>query len=138
MGNAEERGKYTFVRLIFSLHNSALASPAHFWRLAVWFCSTLTQISEKQKSLYEALERQQHYQEALQSISTKMESIEASLNEGLEPGKSPESQMAAHQVRKAEGENHISTMFLSFTGKKKKTGIKASHMYHHHHLSIKT
>ncbi|XP_028808913.1 nesprin-1 isoform X6 [Denticeps clupeoides] len=55
-------------------------------------------ISEKQKSLYEALERQQHYQEALQSISTKMESIEAALNEGLEPGKSPESQMAAHQA----------------------------------------
>uniref|UniRef100_A0A8B9L4Z7 Spectrin repeat containing, nuclear envelope 1a n=1 Tax=Astyanax mexicanus TaxID=7994 RepID=A0A8B9L4Z7_ASTMX len=55
-------------------------------------------ISEKQKSLYEALERQQHYQEALQSVSTKMESIETSLNEGLEPGKSPESQMAAHQA----------------------------------------
>lgn len=56
------------------------------------------QISEKQKSLYEALERQQHYQESLQSISTKMESIEGALGEGLEPNKSPESQMAAHQV----------------------------------------
>ncbi|CAB1447010.1 unnamed protein product, partial [Pleuronectes platessa] len=55
-------------------------------------------ISEKQKSLYEALERQQHYQESLQSISTKMESIEGALNEGLEPSKSPESQMAAHQA----------------------------------------
>ncbi|TWW68818.1 Nesprin-1 Enaptin KASH domain-containing protein 1 [Takifugu flavidus] len=55
-------------------------------------------ISEKQKSLYEALERQQHYQESLQSISTKMESIEGTLNEGLEPNKSPESQMAAHQA----------------------------------------
>lgn len=55
-------------------------------------------ISEKQKSLYEALERQQHYQESLQSISTKMESIEAALNEGLEPSKTPESQMAAHQA----------------------------------------
>lgn len=63
---------------------------------------TGAQISEKQKSLYEALERQQHYQESLQSISTKMESIEASLNEGLEPGKSPESQMAAHQVRESQ------------------------------------
>ncbi len=61
--------------------------------------SVLPQISEKQKSLYEALERQQHYQESLQSISTKMESIEGALNEGLEPNKSPESQMAAHQVR---------------------------------------
>ncbi|XP_062858462.1 nesprin-1 isoform X4 [Trichomycterus rosablanca] len=55
-------------------------------------------ISEKQKSLYEALERQQHYQESLQSVSTKMESIESALSEGLEPGKSPESQMAAHQA----------------------------------------
>ncbi|XP_027140369.1 nesprin-1 isoform X4 [Larimichthys crocea] len=55
-------------------------------------------ISEKQKSLYEALERQQHYQESLQSISTKMESIEGALSEGLEPSKSPESQMAAHQA----------------------------------------
>ncbi|XP_043075052.1 nesprin-1 isoform X1 [Puntigrus tetrazona] len=55
-------------------------------------------ISEKQKSLYEALERQQHYQETLQSVSTKMESIETALNEGLEPSKSPESQMAAHQA----------------------------------------
>ncbi|XP_033998692.1 nesprin-1 isoform X2 [Trematomus bernacchii] len=55
-------------------------------------------ISEKQKSLYEALERQQHYQESLQSISTKMESIEAALNEGLDPTKTPESQMAAHQA----------------------------------------
>ncbi|XP_026197444.1 nesprin-1 isoform X3 [Anabas testudineus] len=55
-------------------------------------------ISEKQKSLYEALERQQHYQESLQSISIKMESIEGALNEGLEPNKSPESQMAAHQA----------------------------------------
>ncbi|XP_019750512.1 nesprin-1 isoform X11 [Hippocampus comes] len=55
-------------------------------------------ISEKQKSLYEALERQQHYQESLQSISTKMESIEAALGEGLEPSKSPESQMATHQA----------------------------------------
>lgn len=63
----------------------------------------LLQISEKQKSLYEALERQQHYQESLQSISTKMESIEGALNEGLEPNKSPESQMAAHQVRERGG-----------------------------------
>ncbi|XP_061667964.1 nesprin-1 isoform X8 [Syngnathoides biaculeatus] len=55
-------------------------------------------ISEKQKSLYEALERQQHYQESLQSISTKMESIEAALGEGPEPGKTPESQMATYQA----------------------------------------
>ncbi|XP_068610253.1 nesprin-1 [Brachionichthys hirsutus] len=55
-------------------------------------------ISEKQKSLYEALQRQQRYQEALQSIGTKMEFMEGALGEGLEPRKSPESQMAAHQA----------------------------------------
>ncbi|XP_061097143.1 nesprin-1-like isoform X2 [Conger conger] len=55
-------------------------------------------ISEKQKTLYEALERQQHYQDSLQSISTKMESVELKLNESLEPARSPQSQMAAHQA----------------------------------------
>lgn len=57
------------------------------------------QISEKQRTLYEALERQQKYQDTLQSISTKMETIEVKLNESLEPAKSPESQMAEHQVK---------------------------------------
>ncbi|XP_061756512.1 nesprin-1-like isoform X2 [Nerophis ophidion] len=57
-----------------------------------------TVISEKQKSLYEALERQQHYQESLQSISTKMESAETALSESLDSNKSPESQMATHQA----------------------------------------
>ncbi|XP_076129249.1 nesprin-1 [Alosa pseudoharengus] len=55
-------------------------------------------ISEKQTCLYQALERQQHYQEALQSVSTKMEAVEAELSEGLDPNKSPESQMASHQA----------------------------------------
>jgi len=32
-----------------------------------------------------------------------MESIEGALNESLEPNKTPESQMAAHQVRKSRG-----------------------------------
>ncbi|XP_073413788.1 nesprin-1 isoform X2 [Dendrobates tinctorius] len=54
-------------------------------------------ISEKQRTLYEALERQQRYQDSLQSISTKMEAIEVKLNESLEPCKTPESQMAEHQ-----------------------------------------
>lgn len=57
------------------------------------------QISEKQRTLYEALERQQKYQDTLQSISTKMETTEIKLNESLEPAKSPESQMAEHQVK---------------------------------------
>ncbi|XP_038626046.1 nesprin-1 isoform X2 [Tachyglossus aculeatus] len=55
-------------------------------------------ISEKQRTLYEALERQQKYQDSLQSISSKMEAVEVKLNESLEPGKSPESQMAEHQA----------------------------------------
>ncbi|XP_075718991.1 nesprin-1 isoform X3 [Rhinoderma darwinii] len=55
-------------------------------------------ISEKQRSLYEALERQQRYQDSLQSISTKMEAVEVKLNESLEPRKTPESQMAEHQT----------------------------------------
>ncbi|RMC12933.1 hypothetical protein DUI87_10460 [Hirundo rustica rustica] len=55
-------------------------------------------ISEKQRTLYEALERQQKYQDTLQSISTKMETTEIKLNESLEPAKSPESQMAEHQA----------------------------------------
>lgn len=55
-------------------------------------------ISEKQRTLYEALERQQKYQDSLQSISTKMEAIELKLSESPEPGRSPESQMAEHQA----------------------------------------
>ncbi|XP_061480140.1 nesprin-1 isoform X3 [Rhineura floridana] len=55
-------------------------------------------ISEKQRTLYEALERQQKYQDSLQSISTKMEAIEVKLNESLGVRKSPESQMAEHQA----------------------------------------
>uniref|UniRef100_A0A480VEC9 Nesprin-1 isoform X8 n=1 Tax=Sus scrofa TaxID=9823 RepID=A0A480VEC9_PIG len=55
-------------------------------------------ISEKQRTLYEALERQQKYQDSLQSISTKMEAVEMKLSESLEHGRSPESQMAEHQA----------------------------------------
>ncbi|KAM6459267.1 nesprin-1-like [Liasis olivaceus] len=55
-------------------------------------------ISEKQRTLYEALERQQKYQDSLQSISTKMEAVEVKLNDALESNKSPESQMAGHQA----------------------------------------
>ncbi|XP_029114386.1 nesprin-1 isoform X5 [Scleropages formosus] len=56
-------------------------------------------ISEKQRTLYEALERQKHCQDALQSISAKMEVLEAKLSEGLEAEKSPERQMEMHQVQ---------------------------------------
>lgn len=59
---------------------------------------TDTQISEKQRSLYEALEKQQHYQGSLQSISSKMETLESKLSEPLEADKSPDSSMKAHEV----------------------------------------
>ncbi|KAB0392836.1 hypothetical protein E2I00_007090, partial [Balaenoptera physalus] len=55
-------------------------------------------ISEKQRTLYEALERQQKYQDSLQSVSTKMEAIEMKLGESPEHGRSTESQMAEHQA----------------------------------------
>ncbi|XP_062912353.1 nesprin-1 isoform X15 [Mobula hypostoma] len=54
-------------------------------------------ISEKQRTLYEALERQQKYQDSVQSVSTKMELIEGKLGEALDTGKSHDLQMAAHQ-----------------------------------------
>ncbi|XP_041038918.1 nesprin-1-like isoform X3 [Carcharodon carcharias] len=55
-------------------------------------------ISEKQRTLYEALERQQKYQDSVQSVSAKMESIEGKLGEALDAGKSHDVQMAAHQA----------------------------------------
>uniref|UniRef100_A0A8C7M5B3 Spectrin repeat containing nuclear envelope protein 1 n=1 Tax=Oncorhynchus kisutch TaxID=8019 RepID=A0A8C7M5B3_ONCKI len=80
------------------LYDPSLESNANLDDLQRSWETLKNVISEKQKTLYEALERQQHYQESLQSISTKMESIEGALNEGLESRKSPESQMAAHQA----------------------------------------
>lgn len=56
------------------------------------------QINEKQRSLYEALEKQQHYQGSLQSISSKMEALEAKLSEPLEVDISPDSHIKAHEV----------------------------------------
>lgn len=61
-------------------------------------CICVLQISEKQKSLYEALEKQQRYQGSLQSISTKMESLEVVLNEPPMHDLSPDRQMILHQV----------------------------------------
>nr|XP_057913481.1 nesprin-1 isoform X6 [Doryrhamphus excisus] len=54
-------------------------------------------ISEKQRSLYEALEKQQHYQASLQSISAKMEHLEAKLGEPFEADRSPDSHMRSHE-----------------------------------------
>lgn len=58
------------------------------------------QINEKQRSLYEALEKQQHYQGSLQSISSKMEALEDQLSEPLEADKSPDSHFRAHEVNR--------------------------------------
>ena len=60
------------------------------------------QISEKQRSLYEALEKQQHYQGSLQSISSKMEALEAKLSEPVEADKSPDSHVRAQEVSPAQ------------------------------------
>eukprot|EP00061_Rhincodon_typus_P014701 g41907.t1 len=56
------------------------------------------QLNEKQRTLYEALERQQKYQDSVQSVSAKMESIEGKLGEALDAGKSHDVQVAAHQA----------------------------------------
>uniref|UniRef100_A0A8C7KDH8 Spectrin repeat containing, nuclear envelope 1b n=1 Tax=Oncorhynchus kisutch TaxID=8019 RepID=A0A8C7KDH8_ONCKI len=55
-------------------------------------------ISEKQRSLYEALEKKQCNQGSLQSISSKMEAIESKLNKPLEADRSTDSHMEAHQA----------------------------------------
>ncbi|XP_032356678.1 nesprin-1 isoform X1 [Etheostoma spectabile] len=54
-------------------------------------------ISEKQRSLYEALEKQQYYQGSLQSISSQMEALEAKLSEPLEADKSPDNHIKAQE-----------------------------------------
>lgn len=73
--------------------------PWHIYILQFVF----QQISEKQRSLYEALEKQQHYQSSLQSISSKMEGLEAKLSEPLEADKSPDSHFRAHEVSHYNG-----------------------------------
>lgn len=57
--------------------------------------------------MYEALEKQQHYQGSLQSISSKMEALEAKLGEPLEADQSPDSHIKALEV------SHYSTKRFS-------------------------
>lgn len=71
------------------------------------------QISEKQRSLYEALEKQQHYQGSLQSISSKMETLESKLSEPLEADKSPDSHMKVHEVSPVYYLLHYSLSIMS-------------------------
>lgn len=70
------------------------------FKSGVQVCLHVLQISEKQKTLYEALEKQQRYQGSLQTISTKMESIESRLNEPPMHDLSPDRQIVLHQVRR--------------------------------------
>lgn len=84
------------VRMTF-LFNSQMHQDI---KSGLWVYLCVLQISEKQKTLYEALEKQQRYQGSLQTISTKMESIETRLNEPPMHDLSPDRQMVLHQVRR--------------------------------------
>ncbi|MCJ8736789.1 hypothetical protein PDJAM_G00016450 [Pangasius djambal] len=91
-------GRATLVRApIQELYDPTLESVAKLDDLQRSWETLKNVISEKQKTLYEALERQQQYQGSLQSISMKMESIEASLNEPPLHDLSPGRQMILHQ-----------------------------------------
>lgn len=87
---------------MFSFIDSLLLSGFYFSSSKSLF--VFKQINEKQRSLYEALEKQQHYQGSLQSISSKMEALEAKLSEPLEVEISPDSHIKAHEV------SHYSTV----------------------------
>lgn len=81
---------------MFSFIDSLLLSGFNYSSSKSLF--VFEQINEKQRSLYEALEKQQHYQGSLQSISSKMEALEAKLSEPLEVDISPDSHIKAHEV----------------------------------------
>ncbi|XP_056332551.1 nesprin-1-like isoform X4 [Danio aesculapii] len=84
------------------LYNPALESVASLDDLQRSWETLKNVISEKQKTLYEALEKQQRYQGSLQAISSKMESIETRLNEPPMHDLSPDRQMILHQNQMEE------------------------------------
>ncbi|TSO25166.1 Nesprin-1 [Bagarius yarrelli] len=91
-------GRGTLVRApLQELYDPTLDSVAKLDDLQRSWETLKNVISEKQKTLYEALERQQRYQGSLQSFSMKMESIEVSLNEPPLHDLSPGRQMILHQ-----------------------------------------
>ena len=57
------------------------------------------QMSEKQRSLYEALQKQQQYQASLQNLSSCMEALELRLSEPLQEQQSIPSHQEEQQVR---------------------------------------
>uniref|UniRef100_A0AAV2JAL2 Calponin-homology (CH) domain-containing protein n=1 Tax=Knipowitschia caucasica TaxID=637954 RepID=A0AAV2JAL2_KNICA len=79
------------------LYDPTFDSVAHLDDLQRSWESLKNVISEKQRSLYEALEKQQHYQTSLQSVSSKMETLENKLSEPLETDISPDSHRRDHQ-----------------------------------------
>ncbi|XP_045574102.1 nesprin-1 isoform X3 [Salmo salar] len=92
-------GRATLTRApIQELYDPTFESVANFDDLQRSWETLKNVISEKQRTLYEALEKQQRYQGSLQSISSKMESLEAKLNEPLEADRSTDSHMEAHKA----------------------------------------
>ncbi|KTF86539.1 hypothetical protein cypCar_00031778, partial [Cyprinus carpio] len=112
-------GRSTLTRApIQELYNPALESVASLDDLQRSWETLKNVISEKQKTLYEALEKQQRYQGSLQTISTKMESIESRLNEPPMHDLSPDRQIVLHQNQMEEIvklQNDIDALQSSFT-----------------------
>ncbi|XP_037550764.1 nesprin-1 [Nematolebias whitei] len=97
-GANAKMGRETLTRApIQELYDPTFESVANLDDLQRSWETLKNVISEKQRSLYEALEKQQHYQSALQSISSKMEALEAKLSEPFEADRSPDSHMTAHE-----------------------------------------
>ncbi|KAG1946578.1 nesprin-1 [Pimephales promelas] len=96
-------GRATLTRApLQELYNPTLESVASLDDLQRSWETLKNVISEKQKTLYEALEKQQRYQGSLQSISTKMESIETRLLEPPMHDLSPDRQMLLYQNQMEE------------------------------------
>ncbi|KAJ0062831.1 hypothetical protein NL108_008118 [Boleophthalmus pectinirostris] len=112
-------GRGTLIRApIQELYDPTFDSVAHLDDLQRSWESLKNVISEKQRSLYEALEKQQHYQGSLQSISSKMETLENKLSEPLEGDISPDSHIRDHQdiIREIQTvQDEIDRLQLNFT-----------------------
>ncbi|XP_076155328.1 nesprin-1 isoform X4 [Alosa pseudoharengus] len=93
-------GRGTLTRTtVQELYDPTLESVANLDDLQRSWETLKNVISEKQRSLYEALERQQRYQGSLQAISSKMEAVEAQLRQkSFEADHSPDDQLDSHQT----------------------------------------
>uniref|UniRef100_A0A1A8H4I9 Spectrin repeat containing, nuclear envelope 1b n=1 Tax=Nothobranchius korthausae TaxID=1143690 RepID=A0A1A8H4I9_9TELE len=119
-GSITKMGRGTLTRApIQELYDPTFESVANMDDLQRSWETLKNVISEKQRSLYEALEKQQHYQSALQSVSSKMETLESKLSEPLETDRSPDSHMKAHETLTEEiqsVQDEINRLQSSFTG----------------------